>query len=466
MVNIIKPVERDIFLEKKEHASNLLEMESAAWESEFYKKDPKGITATNLTYGLWKMQQEGKNSLRNWALQIGMRSGKVVTKQAVDERLTSKAVALAKAILKKALTQSQSDDSKNFKKSNKKLKADKKELKEILKIFNNVYLHDSTTQKVPQKLVENFPGNRSHGKRKAVMRIQAVYNFTQEKWMDLTVGAYAENDQGNAGELIGKLKKNDLLIRDLGYFVLDAIEQLIENQYLITRWDNRTSIFDRNEKQLDLLTFLKQSDKIDCPVLIGSEKKIPMRMVAHKLPKAQADARIAEAKKTRKDSPSKAEHSKEYYELLKYEIFLTNISDEIMDSFQIAKMYGLRWYIEILFKSWKSYFNFKVMFDKDRMSYERTVVTIYLILAQFVYLTSEIYDYIRTKVEEPAKGCFISILKFMDVTNSLLSKILAIENLCELDLLIPQFSKHSIYEKREKQKNMKEKLQNFKELTY
>jgi hypothetical protein len=64
-----------------------------------------------------------------------------------------------------------------------------------------------------------------------------------------------------------------------------------------------------------------------------------MRLVARKLHKKEAKKRIESAKKARH---SKSNHSEEYYELLKYEIYLTNVKSEDLGGKEIAKLYGLR----------------------------------------------------------------------------------------------------------------------------
>ncbi len=449
---------------KFKHVSEWLEFDVFAWQSGFYKKRPKKITVTNFIGSFWEMQQLGKNSLRNWAAQIGVNSNKTITKQAVDERLTADAVVMVKGILRKALNETES----STKYRDKWLSQKRKELQPVLSFFNNIIIHDSTTQQLNSELASFFPGSFSQGKSTAILRIQAAYNFSQNQWLEMTVGAYTDNDQGEAGRLVSSLEKRDLLIRDLGYFVLSAIAKLVEDQYIITRWDNKTHLLELNGNKIELLAFLKnnfrknkKNQKQNIPVLVGKDKQIPMRMVARKLPKKQAEKRIAEAKKNRH---SKANHSEEYYELLRYEIYLTNVPSTILDAEQIAKMYGLRWYIEIIFKAWKSYYNFKKMFKNKKMNYHRTAITVYLLLIQFVYLTNKIYNYIKSKVEKATQGLFISILKFMDMVNNFFQKIISIQQLEQLDELVPQFSKHSTYEIRNDRKNMKDKFQYFNEL--
>jgi hypothetical protein len=137
---------------------------------------------------------------------------------------------------------------------------------------------------------------------------------------------------------------------------------------------------------------------------------------------------------------------------------------------QIAKLYGLRClprnlggYIEILFKSWKSYANFKKMLGKEKMNYTRMMITIYLLLIQFVYFMLDIFNYISKRVAEKTDR-LISILKFMDVVGDLFDYIIRIEKLSDLDNLIPQFVSHATYERRNKRKNMMQKCLFFKDL--
>jgi len=78
-----------------------LDIESMAWEKNFYSRKPKKITASSLFLGFWQMQRLGKNTLRNWCLQIGELRGGTIEKQSLNERLDKKAVSLAEAVLKK-----------------------------------------------------------------------------------------------------------------------------------------------------------------------------------------------------------------------------------------------------------------------------------------------------------------------------------------------------------------------------
>jgi hypothetical protein len=319
--------------------------------------------------------------------------------------------------------------------------------------------------------LEDFPGSKTPGREHSGMRIQASYNLSRNTWLDFFISAYKKNDQSHSAAILKKLEKRDLIIRDLGYFVLDTISEIIENQFIITKWNNATLILDKEGNRLDLLRLFddnigcgSKEMELDMPILLSKKKKIPMRMAVRRLPKAEVEKRIAEAKKHRSANTN---HGEEYYALLKYEIYLTNIPQRVLNVKQIAKMYGLRWYIEIIFKAWKSFFNLKNIWgNTGKVSSTRVLITIYLFLIQCFYLMDNVYKYIRESIEEPANGIFISILKFKDLTVSLLTKIIGINELDELKPLMMQFKKHAVYEQRKDRINMKKKFQYFYELNY
>ncbi len=167
-----------------------------------------------------------------------------------------------------------------------------------------------------------------------------------------------------------------------------------------------------------------------------------------------ADQRIAKAKKELKPGKS---HSKEYYELLKWEIFITNVSVEQLNVDEICLFYQLRWFIEIIFKTWKSNFNFKKVLNVKGMSYYRAVITIVLLLIKITYSFTHLFVYIDAQVQLQYNK-LISPMKFMSVINSLGAEIINIKKLDELEPFIKQFAAHATYETRKDRVNMRNKI--------
>ncbi len=409
----------------------VVDFEKLGWQSGFYTRRPKKITAGALFRSYWSMKQLGKNALRNWSSHLGFEALTTVTKQSLNERLGEGSTEMAKLALRSVLDHSTKKGA---------IAVQKKRAGPLTAPFNRVLIRDSTTQLLPGHLNKLFPGNYSHGEQKAVARVQSLFNFTEEKWEDFRVSAYTDNDQKAAGCIATLLQPRDLLLQDLGYFTLDWIGQVTENQYLITKWDNRTALYTAQGERIELSKLAKGKKQVDIPVKVGSKKRLPMRLVIRRLPKAQASKRVREAKK---DRHAKANHSKKYLELLRYEIYLTNIGEEMMGGRQIAKLYGLRWYIETLFKSWKSYLNFKTVFQNERMHLHRVLFMIYANLIQIVFLTNVVLRFIKSRTA----GTHLSILKCMDSANDYWGYIIKAGAFEDLRQLVAQFEKHAAYTK-------------------
>lgn len=87
---------------------------------------------------------------------------------------------------------------------------------------------------------------------------------------------------------------------------------------------------------------------------VGMTDKVPTRVIVHRLTKEQQQKRlqdqaVREKKKGMKYSP----RSKR---LSGINVYMTNTPTDIVPMGQVHDWYSLRWQIEILFKTWKSFF--------------------------------------------------------------------------------------------------------------
>lgn len=454
MVKVIKPIaiQQTLGLEDLLFSKDL-GLEELAWESYFYTKQPKKITATALFYSFFKMQSLGKNTLEDWAAILGDFVGETIQKQSLNERFTDKSLKMSKLALKEAL---------NLKIDKSTLENEKKTTRELLAKFNRILMRDSTVVKLPSHLHEDFPGSHSRNKDKPVAsaRVQALFDFSNEKWVDFQIGSYRDNDQGAADCIGDYLETGDLILQDLGYFTLQWIKQVIKKQFIITKWHPSCHLLTLDGEKIDLLALAKKESYVDMPVLVGSKDKIPMRLVLRKLPKKKAEKIVADAKK---DRHTKANHSEEYMALLNYELYLTNVKTDVLLSSEIAKLYGLRWYIEILFKSWKSYANFAKVFAKKKIKLERVKFTIYLMLTEFVWLTTVVYHEVKQKIKKVTNR-HLSILKYMKIVNNFIDKLFRIRFIDQINPIIKQFAAHATHSPHSKRTNTMDKYLYVKEL--
>lgn len=424
------------------------ELERLGWESGYYLQEAKKIRASSLINGFFRMMRQGKHSLRNWAVEIGLLGDCTVCKSSVEERLNVRTLDFATEILKRVLgckmkqirSQSGNEEGRG----------------PFLGKFNRVLLADSTCEKLPSALAQVFPSSYSHGEPTATLRLQTVYNYTDECFEQFHIGNFRQNDQGATDLILQVARPGDLVLRDLGYFVLENFGKMMQSGiFFISKLKVKTNLYDpQNGEQISLLTLLKGKNKVELLVHVGQKTKLPLRLIAQKLPE---DIARQKREKAKKDRHKNANHDADYFELLGWVIFITNVPTEKLSSTVIMEVYRLRWFIEIIFKAWKSHFNFRRILSVERMSLIRTQITIYLVLIQVTYWSLNIYHYIQEQVQRTISRP-LSLLKYFDLLNAMGDIICNIQHLEELQPLIPQFAKHATYEVRKKRQNIKERF--------
>lgn len=379
------------------------------------------------------------NTLSEWALQISFLSGKRVSKQGVFDRLHGGAAAFAEELLKKALLQ-QSVRCFNS---------------QLFDCFKRVLLHDSTTLKLPQELASVFPGNHSRGEQKAVARIQNIVDIKAMKYIRLSLGAFTQNDQSASSDILSLVKKDDLVMRDLGYFSIAVFEKLIKvGANFVSRLKYGITITDRYGKAVLLKDLLKQKGGVDRWVYIGKEKKIRVRLVMIPVPPQEAAEKIRKAKQ---DRDARLNHSKEYYQWLAFNVYITTVDKDVWTAKQVYKAYSVRWQIEIIFKSWKSGFNLQYVLHEGCTNEHRVKVTIFLMLLYICLFMQKIY--LRYKdVIERTLGKTISLLKLSIYGFKSFREIITIPDKLFKELIVL----HCCYDKRSDRISMTDLYQQYK----
>lgn len=93
---------------------------------------------------------------------------------------------------------------------------------------------------------------------------------------------------------------------------------------------------------------------IDKWVRIGTKKPLKTRIIITLAPEKVKQERIRKANKQNK---SYGNQTSEVYRLYAgFNIFITNIEQDVLSADQVMKLYRVRWQIELVFKTWKSYY--------------------------------------------------------------------------------------------------------------
>ena len=373
-----------------------------------------------------------KNTFSSWADQLGLLCCKPVTKQALFKRTDEKAVAFCKQLLEDAVA--------------KKAAVIKGSL--IFKSFKNVLLHDSTTLQLPDCLAATFAGNHSRGLQKAVVRIQTILDLKTMQFLSFSLSGFTRNDQAASGDILPLCNKGDLVIRDLGYFALATFKSLAANGvHFLSRLRFGLNIYDLDGGEILLSTLLKPKQKVDKRVLIG-EKKIPVRLVMLPVPEAVA---AEKKRKAKQDRDKRLNHSKEYYEWLEFNTYITSVDEAIWTTEQVMQAYKVRWQIELIFKSWKSGGLHIDQLLHDRCTNaERVKVCIYLMLLFVTLFCRKLYLPILQKMNKLDRDQIVSLGKmFSWVCDNIIDAFLMGE--AQLHEIVLQ---KCLYEKRKKRENM------------
>lgn len=334
----------------------------------------------------------GGSSYWDWSGCLSAVLGQKVSKQAIFRRMNIAWVSTTKALLKHVLAHQ----------IVKRTKAG------TFSHFHNVWIQDSTSIHLPEVLIEKFKGNRANGKPQSVAKLNVIVHALNGFCPMLEWTGFVVAEQSLSSNILKVAKKGDLVIRDLGYFVMDVFKQLIKEQiHFLSRLKYGPYIYDiKTGDKIDLVKKLKRKNHIDLIVKCTKEHGLETRLVAIKLPEKQANERRRKAKKNNQKGIN---HNKEYYELLDYCLFITSVGEEIWNYQQVAEAYRARWNVEILFKSWKTGLRMNEIVPAARIKTERVESFLYLMMIYIALFQLIIWYPLKSKMRKVGK--WLSIIQ-------------------------------------------------------
>lgn len=362
------------------------------------------IDGYTFVLGFFKMLLLGINTLENWASQISYLSGNMISAQALQAKLQFRHIKFAEQLLAYAMSQ------RFLQKGIDNLNPN------LLSRFGRVWVEDSTCVKLIRELFEFFPGTVNASGANSSARIQLRLDIKSGAFSHVELQSYRDNDQKFSSKILNCLKPFDLVIRDLGYWNLSVFNQIIQAQaYLISRLFFNAQVFDPETiEQIDLYKKLRKLRRqgihtLDMRVLVGKKEKLPMRLIAIKVPQ-----NIEQQRKRKANEDRRSNRSDDYMESLAWTIFVTNVEEEVWTPQQALQVYGFRWHIEIIFKCWKSKFGLVKLFEgKNTLSPPRVYITFYLFLVWITLFFARLYNFYLHHIYK-VKGKILSLFKFAD----------------------------------------------------
>ncbi|PIE96143.1 IS4 family transposase [Bacillus fungorum] len=309
---------------------------------------------------IWMSQNVAMTSLAQLTSCLEASTAVLISPEGLNQRFNKAAVQLFQhllaGILSKKLTSSMSISSP------------------YTSVFKRIRILDSTAFQLPDVFSSVYPGagGCSHT---AGMKIQLEYDLLSGQFLHIHTGPGKQHDRTYGSLCVPTVTANDLCIRDLGYFHLKDIQYIQDKEaYYISRIKSNTRIYQKNPNtdyfqdgrikkgteyiQRDMETLMNslqpgQTYEID-NAYVGMIDKVPARVIVHRLTKHQQQKRLQDqAVREKKKGMRYSPRSKR---LSGINVYMTNTPTDIVPMGQVHEWYSLRWQIEILFKTWKSFF--------------------------------------------------------------------------------------------------------------
>jgi hypothetical protein len=271
------------------------------------------------------------------------RAGVTLKTQSLEDRFTPEAAEFFRLLLGRAL--------------DKAIAFNHRSVVPLLRLFQGVFLLDSTSVTLPAVLADALPGcgGRNNPEAcKAALKITVRFELTVGRLDGVNLNPGKTADASTELQS-SPLPKGSLRLADLGFFDLDVLQgYAAQDVYFISRPVSNLTIFDARGRKLKLARYLarRRGDHVDEWVWVGAGKKMWCRLLAVRCPEEVASQRRDKAKKEAQDHGRQA--SEERLEICGWTVFLSNVPGGLLTLQEVWVLYRVRWQIELLFKLWKS----------------------------------------------------------------------------------------------------------------
>ncbi len=321
------------------------DIEAAARRTGFVKRASKltgKLFLALITFGAWS---DATTTLAQLAAKVPQLDEQVeVSPEAIHQRMNQRALAFLQDLLRQALAKVQAvekvcDDG-------------------LFTDFTKVYLADSTGFELPDSLHDLFPGSGGSAAT-AGAKIQAVWDYKSSGFGHFALTPWNIPDQTYVDTVVALAQKGILFLFDLGYFKIKAFARIAAaGAYFLSRLNHQTTLLHTVSGHVQPLAPASwlatiAGDSTEHAIFLGAKERVACRLVAYRMPECIVNERRRIAKKKAKKkgyTPSKA-----HLTLLAWNLFITNVPHTIWQTATIRKVYPIRWQVELIFKSWKSY---------------------------------------------------------------------------------------------------------------
>lgn len=249
--------------------------------------------------------------------------------------------------------------------------------------FQDVLIQDSTIIRLHKVLAKKWPAARSRTVAAGV-KVSALVSAIADG--PKRIGIYAESTNELKTLRIGPWIKDRILLIDLGFYKHQLFARIKENGgHFVSRLKGNAD---------PLITGVHNTCR-------GNSINVKGKHLSEVLPRLKRQVLDVEVEVSfkRRSYNGKEQNDSEQFRLVaifnedeeKYHIYLTDISPDVLGPEDIAKLYGARWDIELIFKELKSRYALDVVNTKNSQIVEAYIWIAILTL----FISRRIYSIVR-----------------------------------------------------------------------
>lgn len=320
------------------------QIEASARRTKFVQRASKitgKLFLALVTFGRWSTAKTTVPQLAAKAAQLEVPV--TITPEALQQRMTARAVAFLRDLLQTAFAKLHTGDTICE--------------EGIFAPFSRVHIADSTGFGLPESLAKEFPGAGGSGSQ-AGAKIQLVWEYKSHTFEHFALIPWNVPDSKYVDTVAELAQAGSLFLFDLGYFKLSAFATIVAaNAYFLSRLNHQATVREvvgGRHQTLELAKSLAADPRsvIEKAIVLGVSARIPTRLIAVRMPDAIVNERRRRAHVVAKKAgytPSQA-----YLTLMAWNLFITNVPTTVWPPKTVAVAYSLRWQVELVFRAWKS----------------------------------------------------------------------------------------------------------------
>ena len=343
----------------------------------------------------------GSKSLQQISIEAISEHNIDVSKQGVDKRFNECAIDFLKRLMEKQLSVEMSEQIDVG----------------WLHYFNRVLIKDGTRFDIREAYKLFFPGSGGSASEAGAC-IQFEFDLKSGLINHLGITPSRRPDIRDTLDGLDNIQSGDLVIRDLGYYSYKSFEDISKKgAFYISRFVPKGTAYEKIDDQLRKIEFKPiyqymrkhKLSRMCKDVYIGTKEKFNVRMIIELMPDEVYEQRMRKIEKAHQKKGHKT--SDEYKFISRFNIFITNVQNEILPDNVISSLYRMRWQVEIIFKVFKSVFG---VHQYHSMKYIRWLCLLHfklliIILNWNIVMTRRSYLYKKSSKLLSVLKCFRSL---------------------------------------------------------